>query len=90
MTPAQVALNQRRLSKAYGKSAARYADWYDNHRDQQTFGEYLKDGPPEVDDTCSSCIGTGIGNPHDERSYCWQCKGSGVNKPILEFDYDAR
>lgn len=86
MTPAQVALNQRRLSKAYGKSAARYADWYDNYRQNQTFGEYLKDGPPEVDDTCSSCIGTGIGNPHDERSYCWACKGSGQNKPTLEYD----
>lgn len=88
MTPAQVALNRSRLEKAYGtsKSAARYADWYDNYRDQQTFGEYLKEGPPEVDDTCSSCIGTGIGNPHDERSRCWECGGSGINKPRMEYE----
>lgn len=78
MTPAQAARKSQ--------SAARFSDWYDNYRDQQTFGEYLKDGPPEVDDTCSSCIGTGIGNPHDERSYCWACKGSGVNKPHLEYE----
>lgn len=66
-------------------SAERYADWYRNYSDQQSFGEYLKNGPPEEDDTCSSCIGTGIGDPRDERSRCWHCKGTGVNKPQLEY-----
>lgn len=68
------------------KPGERYDDWYSNYRADCTFGEYLKHGPPERDDTCSSCIGTGIGNPHDERSRCWHCKGSGVNKPHMEDD----
>ena len=30
-------------------------------------------------DECPSCIGTGIGNPHIERSVCSACKGTGRN-----------
>lgn len=32
-------------------------------------------------DYCSSCIGTGIGNPHDPRSSCSACDGRGIVRP---------
>lgn len=59
--------------------AQRYADWLANHKDSCTFGEYLRVGPPEPDNDCHSCIGTGIGDPHSQ-SRCWSCKGTGVNQ----------
>jgi RecJ-like exonuclease len=30
---------------------------------------------------CTSCMGTGIGNPHVERSVCGACHGRGVIRP---------
>lgn len=34
---------------------------------------------------CPFCIGTGIGNPHVERSVCSACNGSGVHRTAREF-----
>ena len=61
-------------------SAARYQDWRANYSGQQTFADYLKNGPPEVDTDCTSCLGTGIGYAHDHQSRCPECRGSGEIK----------
>jgi DnaJ-class molecular chaperone len=36
-------------------------------------------------DYCPSCIGTGIGNPHVERSACSACHASGIRRPACQF-----
>lgn len=36
-------------------------------------------------DCCESCIGTGIGNPHVERSVCAACNGTGRVFPERHF-----
>jgi DnaJ-class molecular chaperone len=36
-------------------------------------------------DECPSCIGTGIGNPHIERSVCAACRGTGRIQPGRQF-----
>lgn len=41
-------------------------------------------------DCCPSCIGTGIGNPHVERSVCSACNGSGVRRPVRKFADEER
>lgn len=41
-------------------------------------------------DHCQSCIGTGIGNPHVERSVCQACNGSGTNRPVRQFHDEDR
>lgn len=40
---------------------------------------------PTEPDCCQSCIGTGIGNPHVERSVCSACNGSGIARPARQF-----
>lgn len=67
------------------KGAMRYRAWLAT--DQQTpFGEWLKSGEPEPDNGCTSCQGTGIGNPRVEGSNCWACNGRGYIKPEKEWD----
>ena len=43
-----------------------------------------------MDDECRSCMGTGIGNPHVERSVCSACNGRGVIQPPKEPTDDDR
>ena len=67
------------------RSQRRYQAWLDADSGMK-FGDWLKNGQEEPDNTCRSCQGTGIGNPRIEGSNCWSCNGRGYSLPKREID----